>query len=257
MKEQLNIIKVGGKIVEEESSLVALLRDFVSLPGRKVLVHGGGRSATAMATRLGIETRMVDGRRVTDGTMLEVVTMVYAGLVNKRVVARLGALGVKALGLTGADMDVIRSHRRTGTQVDYGFVGDVDHVNTDALALLIEDGTVPVIAPLTHDGQGPLLNTNADTMAGETAKALAGRYDVTLTFCFEKRGVLANADDEDSVIPHISADDFAQLKANGTVQGGMLPKLENSFVALKAGVSRVVITRADQLTQPGTGTVIE
>ena len=257
MKEQLNIIKVGGKIVEEESSLVALLSDFALLPGRKVLVHGGGSSATAMATRLGIETRMVDGRRVTDGAMLEVVTMVYAGLVNKRVVARLGALGVKALGLTGADMDIIRSHRRSGTQVDYGFVGDVDRVNADALALLIEDGTVPVIAPLTHDGQGQLLNTNADTMAGETAKALAGRYDVTLTFCFEKRGVLANADDGDSVIPHISAGDFARLKADGTVQGGMLPKLENSFAALNAGVSRVVITRADQLAQPGAGTVIE
>ena len=257
MKEQLNIIKVGGKIVEEESSLAALLRDFAALPGRKVLVHGGGRSATAMASRLGIETRMVDGRRVTDEAMLEVVTMVYAGLVNKRVVARLGALGVKALGLTGADMDVIRSHRRTGTQVDYGFVGDVDRVNADALRLLIEDGTVPVVAPLTHDGQGQLLNTNADTMAGETAKALACHSDVTLTFCFEKRGVLLDSSDDDSVIPRITADGFAQLKANGTVQGGMLPKLENSFAALRAGVKRVVITRADLLGQEGQGTVIE
>ncbi len=174
--------------MEEESSLAALLRDFAALPGRKVLVHGGGRSATAMASRLGIETRMVDGRRVTDEAMLEVVTMVYAGLVNKRVVARLGALGVKALGLTGADMDVIRSHRRTGTQVDYGFVGDVDRVNADALRLLIEDGTVPVVAPLTHDGQGQLLNTNADTMAGETAKALACHYDVTLTRTLQTGG---------------------------------------------------------------------
>ena len=257
MKELLNIIKVGGKIVEEESSLAALLRDFAALPGRKVLVHGGGRSATAMASRLGIETRMVDGRRVTDEAMLEVVTMVYAGLVNKRVVARLGALGVKALGLTGADMDVIRSHRRTGTQVDYGFVGDVDRVNADALRLLIEDGTVPVVAPLTHDGQGQLLNTNADTIAGETAKALACHYDVTLTFCFEKRGVLLDSSDDDSVIPRITADGFAQLKADGTVQGGMLPKLENSFAALRAGVKRVVITRADLLGQEGQGTVIE
>ena len=247
MKEQLNIIKVGGKIVEEESSLVALLSDFALLPGRKVLVHGGGSSATAMATRLGIETRMVDGRRVTDGAMLEVVTMVYAGLVNKRVVARLGALGVKALGLTGADMDIIRSHRRSGTQVDYGFVGDVDRVNADALALLIEDGTVPVIAPLTHDGQGQLLNTNADTMAGETAKALAGRYDVTLTFCFEKAGVLRDADDESSVIPFINKEQFRQLVAEGIVSGGMIPKLENAFDAIQKGVCQVIITHSDNL----------
>ena len=258
MKSSVIIVKVGGAVVEDDQQLHALLARFSAIPGNKVLVHGGGRRATKIAAALGIESKMVGGRRITDAPMLEVVTMVYGGLVNKNLAALLQSHGVNALGLTGADIDVIRSHRRPLRDgIDFGFVGDVDHVNTDALALLIEDGTVPVIAPLTHDGQGQLLNTNADTMAGETAKALAGRYDVTLTFCFEKRGVLANADDEDSVIPHISADDFAQLKADGTVQGGMLPKLENSFAALKAGVSRVVITRADQLTQPGTGTVIE
>ena len=248
MKEHLNIIKVGGKIVEEESSLAALLRDFAALPGRKVLVHGGGRSATAMASRLGIETRMVDGRRVTDEAMLEVVTMVYAGLVNKRVVARLGALGVKALGLTGADMDVIRSHRRTGTQVDYGFVGDVDRVNADALRLLIEDGTVPVVAPLTHDGQGQLLNTNADTMAGETAKALACHYDVTLTFCFDLEGVL---DASGTVIPQIDAASFETLKTTGALTGGILPKITNALAAVKAGVGAVRIAKYD-LKNPGT-----
>lgn len=251
MKEQLNIIKVGGKIVEEESSLAALLRDFAALPGRKVLVHGGGRSATAMASRLGIETRMVDGRRVTDEAMLEVVTMVYAGLVNKRVVARLGALGVKALGLTGADMDVIRSHRRTGTQVDYGFVGDVDRVNADALRLLIEDGTVPVVAPLTHDGQGQLLNTNADTIASSVAVALGAE----LIFCFEKKGVLKDLQDEDSVIPLITPESYLDLKAQRIVDEGMVPKIDNAFKALREGVSRVIIRSACDITD-GSGTVI-
>lgn len=258
-KQKLTIVKVGGKIVEEEASLNALLQEFAAIQGLKILVHGGGRTATALAGRMGIETRMVDGRRITDRDMLRVVTMVYGGLVNKNVVARLDALGVRALGLTGADMNVIRSHKRSGTAVDYGYVGDVDHVDAGALQLLLEDGTVPVMAPLTHDGHGQLLNTNADTIAAETAKALARLYDVTLVYCFEKKGVLARPDDDDSVIPHIDARLYEQLKRDGTVQGGMIPKLDNSFSALKAGVRRVVITRVGQIGQegPGKGTVIE
>lgn len=256
MKEQLTVVKVGGKIVETPSTLEQLLTDFSALPGRKVLVHGGGRTATDLAARMGVETRMVGGRRVTDADMLRIVTMVYGGLVNKNVVAGLQARGVNALGLTGADMDVIRSHRREVGEVDYGFVGDVDRVDGDRLARLVADGVVPVMAPLTHDGRGTLLNTNADTIAGETAKALAARFDVTLVYCFEHAGVLADPDDEGSVIPRITSQSFAALAADGTVSGGMLPKIENSLRAVEAGVARVVITRADAIGQPG-GTVIE
>ena len=173
MKEKLTIIKVGGKIVEEEETLQRLLTDFAAIPGKKLLVHGGGRSATRLAAQLGIESQMVNGRRITDADTLRVVTMVYGGLVNKNIVAGLQAHGVNALGLTGADMNVIRSHKRPVKDVDYGFVGDVDEVNAEFLGKLISEGVVPVMAPLTHDKQGHLLNTNADTIAGETAKALA------------------------------------------------------------------------------------
>ena len=242
MKHPLTIVKVGGAVVEDEARLARLLADFGFIEGRKVLVHGGGRRATAIASRLGIESKMVGGRRVTDEAMLEVVTMVYGGLVNKNVVARLQAAGVDALGLTGADIDVIRSHKRPVKDVDYGYVGDVERADGDKLARLIEAGITPVMAPLTHDGQGHLLNTNADTIAAETAKALAAHYDVTLIFCFEKKGVLANPDDDDSVIPVMTRADFARYVADGTVAGGMLPKLENAFGAIDAGVSRVNIT---------------
>ena len=244
MKHPLTVIKVGGAVVENDGSLDSLLRGFAAVEGRKVLVHGGGRRATAVAASLGIESRMVGGRRVTDGDMLYVVTMVYGGLVNKNVVARLQALGVDALGLTGADMDVIRSHKRPVKDVDYGFVGDVERVDGAKLARLIEAGVTPVMAPLTHDGRGRMLNTNADTIAAETAKALATDYDVTLVYCFEKPGVLADPDDDSSLIPVITRQDFARLAADGTVAGGMLPKLENAFAAISAGVARVNITCA-------------
>ena len=244
MKHPLTVIKVGGAVVENDGSLDSLLRGFAAVEGRKVLVHGGGRRATAVAASLGIESRMVGGRRVTDGDMLDVVTMVYGGLVNKNVVARLQALGVDALGLTGADMDVIRSHKRPVKDVDYGFVGDVERVDGAKLARLIEAGVTPVMAPLTHDGRGRMLNTNADTIAAETAKALAADYDVTLVYCFEKPGVLADPDDDSSLIPVITRQDFAGLAADGTVAGGMLPKLENAFAAISAGVARVNITCA-------------
>ena len=245
MKEKITIVKVGGAIVEDEARLDQLLHDFGAIEGRKVLVHGGGRRATKVAASLGIESQMVNGRRITDAKMLDVVTMVYGGLVNKHVVAKLQAHGVNALGLTGADMGVILSHRRPIQDgVDFGFVGDVDQVNGKALQVLVEAGITPVMAPLTHDGKGNILNTNADTIASETAKALVPYYDVTLIYCFEKRGVLVNPDDENSVIRTITRADFNQYVADGTVAGGMIPKLENALNAVDAGVSQVIITLA-------------
>ncbi len=262
--ESLYIIKVGGAVVEDEAQLRQLLSDFRNIEGRKILVHGGGRRATAIAAKLGIETKMVNGRRVTDAEMLEVVTMVYGGLVNKTIVARLQALGIDAAGLTGADMDCIRSHRRPPVSIsgqegalDYGFVGDVDSVSAAKIAHFIEAGITPVIAPLTHNGQGQMLNTNADTIAAEVAKGMAAEgYDVTLVYCFEKAGVLANADDETSVIPLITSDSFRQLVADGTISGGMLPKIENALAATHAGVSRVLITHSTDLTASH-GTVVK
>ena len=254
MKDRLTIVKVGGKIVEEPETLAALLRDFSSIEGFKLLVHGGGRSATKVAASLGVETKMIDGRRVTDAEMLQVVTMVYGGLVNKNIVAGLQGFGVDALGMTGADMNIIRSDRRPVKTVDYGFVGDVKEVNGDALASLIRSGVVPVIAPLTHDGKGSLLNTNADTMAGETAKGLAEYFDVHLVFCFEKNGVLRDENDDDSVIPEIDRASYAQLKEQGIVSGGMIPKLDNAFDAIESGVTEVIITKASSIGNLSLGT---
>lgn len=257
MKEKLTIVKVGGAIVEDEAQLTQLLKDFSAIEGNKVLVHGGGRRATQIAARLGIESKMVNGRRITDADMLNVVTMVYGGLVNKNLIARLQANGVNALGLTGADMDVIRSHKRPLKDgIDFGFVGDVDQVNGALLCQLIKTGITPVMAPLTHDGQGNILNTNADTIASETAKALAPYYDVTLIFSFEKKGVLRNPDDDDSVIPVITHADFIKYKADGTISGGMLPKIENAFSAINAGVGQVIITLATAI-DGNHGTVIK
>ena len=258
MKEKLTIVKVGGAVVEDELQLSQLLKDFSAIEGRKVLVHGGGRKATKMAERLGIETKMVEGRRITDADMLEVVTMVYGGLVNKNLVAKLQANGVNALGLTGADANAIHSHKRPlKNGVDYGFVGDVDHANGEILGRLIEAGITPVMAPLTHDGEGHILNTNADTIASETAKALANLYDVTLIFSFEKKGVLRNPDDDDSVIATINHADFERYKANGTISGGMLPKIENALSAVDAGVSKVIITLATAIDGKHGTTIIK
>lgn len=251
--EKLTLVKVGGKIVEEEETLRALLHDFSQIEGFKVLVHGGGRSATRVAAQLGIESKMVNGRRITDAETLKVVTMVYGGLVNKNIVAGLQALGVNALGLTGADMNLMRSDKRPVAEVDYGFVGDVKEVNADLLASLICQGIVPVLAPLTHDKEGHLLNTNADTIAGEAAKALARHFDVTLMFCFEKKGVLRNENDEESVIPEIDRVTFQSLVKEGVIQGGMIPKLENAYQAIDAGVKEVIITQASEIHK-GSGT---
>lgn len=256
MKEHLTIIKVGGKIVENSESLNALLKDFATVEGKKLLVHGGGRSATQMAARLGVETKMVDGRRITDEAMLEVVAMVYGGLVNKRIVAGLQALGIDAVGLTGADMNIVLSDKRKVSAVDYGWVGDVKRVNAEAVATLIESGCCPVVAPLTHDGCGHMLNTNADTMAGEMAKAMAAHYDVTLMFCFEKPGVLADENDDSSLIPTITPAVLDDLKRRGVVSGGMIPKLDNAIACVSAGVESVVITQADRIADPYAGTKI-
>ena len=245
MKEKLTIVKVGGAVVEDEAQLTRLLKDFTAIEGAKILVHGGGRRATKIAERLGIETKMVDGRRITDAQMLEVVTMVYGGLVNKHVVALLQSLGADAIGLTGADADILRSVKRPlKNGIDYGFVGDVKKADGEKIAHFIGKNLIPVIAPLTHDGQGNMLNTNADTMASETAKAMARLYDVTLIFAFEKPGVLSNPDDDSSVIPVITRQDFERYKADGTISGGMLPKIENALAAVEAGVRQVIITQA-------------
>ena len=257
MKEKITIVKVGGAIVEDEVQLAQLLKDFCAIEGRKVLVHGGGRRATQVAANLGIESKMVNGRRITDADMLSVVTMVYGGLVNKNLVAKLQANGVNALGLTGADMNIIRSHKRPIKDgIDFGFVGDVEQADGKMLGKLIEEGVTPVMAPLTHDGMGNILNTNADTIASETAKALAEAYDVTLIYSFEKKGVLRNPDDEDSVIPIITRESFTQYKEDGTISGGMLPKIENALAAIEAGVGKVIITLATAIDGQH-GTIIQ
>lgn len=262
--EQLTIVKVGGAIVESEDSLNNLLSKFSSISGHKLLVHGGGRSATKMAESLGITQTMIGGRRVTDAETLKVVTMVYGGLVNKHIVALLQAKGVNALGLTGADLNLIQSHKRplkkvkmedgSIQDVDYGFVGDVDKVNAGILANLIAQGVVPVLSPLTHDCQGSMLNTNADTIASETAIALAKYFDVRLMYCFEKNGVLLDANDDNSVIQSITKTELSELVSKGIVQGGMLPKLENSFAAIDAGVKTVIITNANNIDITDAGT---
>lgn len=244
---KLTVIKVGGKIVEEEESLKQLLDDFARIEGHKILVHGGGRSATKIAERLGIQSNMVDGRRITDAATLQIVTMVYGGLVNKNIVARLQALDVNALGLTGADMDVIRSEKRPVKAIDYGFVGDVKYVKSETLQWLIDKDIVPIMAPLTHDGKGNILNTNADTIAAETAQAMSAHYDVTLVYCFEKKGVLMDENDDNSVISRLDKELYKKYIDEGVITGGMLPKLDNAFRSIEKGVKAVIITQASEI----------
>lgn len=253
MKKELTIIKVGGKIVEDPQSLEQFIQKFNTVSGLKVLIHGGGRSATTVAHSLGIETQMIDGRRVTDKAMLDIVKMVYGGLVNKNIVASLQALGIDAIGLTGVDANLIKSHKREVVDVDYGFVGDIDEVNSQFLSQLILSQKTPVIAPLTHDGAGSILNTNADTIASACATALVDFFDVKLVYCFEKKGVLSDADNDDSVIDQLSPTLYKELVKRGVINGGMIPKLDNSIAAIRKGVKEVIITSADQLgTELGT-----
>lgn len=255
--ERLSIIKVGGKIVEEEASLYNLLTEFAKIDGYKILVHGGGRSATKLAEQLGIESKMVDGRRITDAETLKIVTMVYAGLVNKNIVAKLQSLNINALGLTGADLNLIRSVKRPVKDIDYGFVGDVESVNAEILGQIIkQQKIVPVLAPLTHDQKGNLLNTNADTIASETAIALSQLFEVSLVYCFEKKGVLMDENDDDSVIPQLNKEQFKELIQQKIIQGGMIPKLENSFKAIEKGVKEIIITQASDIAKRE-GTVIQ
>ncbi|MCF0201914.1 MAG: acetylglutamate kinase [Bacteroidaceae bacterium] len=245
--KKITIIKVGGAVVEDSAQLNKLLDDFSHIQGAKILVHGGGRTATKIAERLNIETKMVGGRRITDKNMLEIVTMVYGGLVNKNIVARLQSRSLNAIGLTGADGNVLLSHKREVKDVDYGYVGDIDKGNLPVLSTLINAGLIPVIAPLTHDGKGNLLNTNADTIAAEIAKTMATAFDVTLIYAFEKPGVMENPDDDKSVIPLITAESYIKLKERNIVSGGMIPKIDNAFNAIKVGVKEVVITKADSI----------
>jgi len=252
MSKYLTLVKVGGKVVEEAASLQDFLTRFAKIAGLKALVHGGGRSATAMASRLGLEAKMVDGRRITDQAMLEVVTMVYGGLVNKNIVAALQATGINAIGLTGADLNYMQSVKRPVKEIDYGFVGDVTSVRTNEINLLIDQSVVPVLAPLTHDCKGQLLNTNADTIAAEAAVAFSRHYETELVFCFEKPGVLLDADDDRSVIATLTHAEFKRLQTEGAIHSGMIPKLDNSFDAISRGVARIRITNIEGLNAGGT-----
>ena len=252
--QNMKAVKIGGNVVDNPEKLQRFLRDFASLEGPKVLIHGGGKVATAISEGLGIETQMIGGRRVTDAETLRIVTMVYAGLINKNIVAALQSEGCNALGLCGADGGLIRSKKRAATPVDYGFVGDPADFDLDTATALIDGGLVRVVAPITYDPEnGTLLNTNADTVAQTVAVGLAQKYPVELVYCFEKRGVLRDVDDDNSVIPHIDRALYERLKADGVVADGMLPKLENAFKAIDAGVKNVVICAAEYLTLPGYG----
>ena len=253
--DRITIIKVGGKVVEETESLNSLLDQFYKISGNKILVHGGGRSATEFASRLGIETQIIEGRRITDAATLEVATMVYGGLVNKKIVAGLQSRGINSVGVTGADLDLIRAEKRPVGKIDYGFVGDVKNVNTRELRLLISENIIPVVAPLTHDGKGSLLNTNADTIASELAIELTNYFNVYLFYCFEKKGVLSIPDDDNSVIHDLDFALFTEYQESGIINAGMIPKLENGFRAKRNGVKEVLITNHDNIAG-GKGTRI-
>ncbi len=257
---KLILVKIGGNVIDNPDACAAFLKVFAQLEGPKILVHGGGKIATQTAAQLGIETQMVEGRRLTDRPMLDVVTMVYGGLVNKNLVAQLQAKCCNAIGLTGADGGIIRSVKRPVKTIDYGFVGDIEAVNTPQIEALLQSGLVPVIAPLTYSTEGLLLNTNADTMASATAVAMAQTHEVSLIYCFEKKGVLSDPQDDDTVISNLNPDSYADYKEKEIINKGMIPKLDNAFAALQAGVKRVVICHADDLlaaTGGKAGTVLE
>ncbi len=256
----INIVKVGGGIIENEKDLSAFLTSFSQIPGKKILIHGGGRLATKFAEQLGISTKMIEGRRVTDDAMLEVVTMVYGGLANKKIVAALQANKINALGLSGADGNIIKAHKRPVKEVDYGWVGDIDEINTDLLLTLLDNDIVPVIAPLTHNGEGKMLNTNADTIASAVASAISTKAETQLVLGFELDGVLVDPKDKTSVINKITPQLFEEYKNSGVITDGMIPKLSNAFDAISAGVSAVKICNAlkisDAVLQNNVGTTI-
>jgi len=245
--EKLYIIKIGGNIIDNPPKLAQFLQKFASLKGKKIIIHGGGKIATQLADKLGVEVKMHNGRRITDQEMLDVVLMVYGGLINKNIVSQLQALNCNSIGLTGADMNVIKAVKRPVKEIDYGFVGDVTQVNQKAITDLLNNGYTPVIAPLTHDGQGIMLNTNADTIASEVAVAMSTTYETHLLYCFEKKGVLTDVNDENSVITLLNEENYANYLSQNVIFAGMIPKLDNAFSALKKGVTQVVIFEADNL----------
>lgn len=247
--QQLLVIKIGGNIIDNEAKLEQVLQQCAALQEPFVLVHGGGKLATQLAETMGLPQQMVDGRRITDAASLKVVTMVYAGYINKNIVAQLQAKGCNAMGFCGADGNAIQAHKRVHSTIDYGFAGDVDAVNAPLLAGMLQNGQTVVLAPITHDGTGQLLNTNADTIAQATAKALVHHFAVQLIYTFEKPGVLLDANDETTVIPSINPQDYLQLKAEGKIFAGMIPKLDNAFAALQNGVQKVIIGQAENLLQ--------
>ena len=247
---QINIIKIGGNVLDNEQVLKAFVKDFSQLQGNHILVHGGGKSASRLSERMGVQPTMIEGRRVTDAATLEVVTMVYGGLINKNLVALLQAEGCNAIGLTGADANIIPAEKRVHPTIDFGFVGDISpgQINNDAVLALLNAGLTPVFCALTHDGKGQLFNTNADTIAAELAKSLSRENEVTLTYCFEKKGVLMDVNDEDSLISSMDLSDYERLKAEHIIHEGMIPKLHNAFEALKDGVAAVQIKHAQHLS---------
>lgn len=249
--DKLYVIKIGGNIIDDEQKLASFVQLFSGISEKKILVHGGGKLATSLAEKLGLEQQLLNGRRRTDAQTLKIVTMVYAGLINKNIVAALQANGCNAMGLTGADGNAVLSHKRVPTEAagDMGFVGDVDDVNVDFIKSLLEQGSTPVIAPITHDGKGQLLNTNADTIAQEVARSMSSVFSTELIFSFEKAGVLRDAADDNSVIAQITPGTYKTLKEQNAIFAGMIPKLDNAFTALKAGVSKVVIGKAEDLLQ--------
>ncbi|AEE49927.1 acetylglutamate kinase [Haliscomenobacter hydrossis] len=251
----LHILKVGGKVIDDLALLQPILESFLQKEGKKIIVHGGGKKASELSEKLGIAVQMVNGRRITDAASLEVATMVYAGLFNKQIVALLQSLGGNALGLSGADGNVILAHRRPVKEIDYGFVGDLDQVNAQAIHRLLNADFTPVFCAITHDGQGQLLNTNADTIASSLATAMSTLYEVKLYLCLDKNGVLSNPEDDASVIPSMNAADYERFKAEGIVYAGMLPKLDNAFDALRQGVKEVIICGPESVCYGG-GTVI-
>jgi len=250
-KQQLHIIKIGGNVIDNSENLYHFLKDFTALDGYKILVHGGGKVATQLSETLGIEPKLVDGRRITDIETLRVVTMVYGGLINKNIVAQLQRFGNNAIGLTGADGNFIRTKKRPVKTIDYGFVGDMDEKSIDpnSIARLMKAGFTPVFCAITHDGEGQLLNTNADTIASALAVALSKVYETTLIYCFEKKGVLQDINDEESLIRDIDPDRYEDLKKKQIIHSGMLPKLDNAFTAISCGVKAVIIGKSDDLGQ--------
>ncbi|MBU2975389.1 acetylglutamate kinase [Zobellia sp. B3R18] len=238
---KLSIIKIGGNVIENKEELSKFLKAFSELEGPKILVHGGGKLATQLGKRLGIESKLIGGRRITDEKSLELITMVYGGLVNKNIVAELQSLNCNAIGLSGADGDTIQAHKRPVKDIDYGFAGDVDGVNATVVTKLLEAGLTPVFCAMTHDGKGQLLNTNADTIASELAIGMSSNYETTLYYCFEKKGVLMDVADEESVVKHIDTESYKTLLEQKIIADGMLPKMENCFHALKQNVHQVRI----------------